>query len=209
MKFTIFSKALLSLFLVIAIGCTKDSEDQESLDTANSVILVSDVPGAATETQAIISQDGSFVFNYNSRNANSGQTDEDLIRGTQITIPLFDESPVDIRVGRWGTVTFSLVDTIDFGCSEELTEDQVNAIVDAAAASIVELEVSATFNDEPIDIMSNFRLEGISTFIDEEGECNSVLPWRLYLNPRPKGSYSLTFSFTGGDFERTINWVRP
>jgi hypothetical protein len=210
MKSNLYSKAMLALLSIAAIGCSHDNQIQENADTANSVILVDDVAGASNQTTAIISDDGTFVFKNNSRNANSNQTDEELIRGTRITIPLFDTDPIDIRVGRWGTVAFSLQGVFDSdSCGEPLTDDQIDQILESAEATIDALEVAGTFDGEPLELMPNFRTQGITNFDDGEGNCLFNLPWRFYINPQSPGAYTLTFSFTGGDFERSVNWVRP
>ena len=203
MKKSIQLIAFLALSTFMVVSCSTEGTETDS-DLQEESILLFDQEGIS-----IIQDDGIVFQPLDGRNPNSNQTDEELIRGTRVTIPLFDQSPIAIRVGRWGTVAFSIqVNGADpVLCEAPPTEEQVATILEDAMTFLENNNVEITFDGEVLDLESNFRTEGLA--IEEiAGFCTYNLPWRYYQNPRPAGDYELVFSSDLGSFSRTVSWER-
>ena len=202
MKKSFQAIGLLVLSVFLMVSCSTDNQDSDLLpDQELSFSIDQDV--------SILPDNGNALSELTNRNPNSNQTDEELIRGTRVTIPLFDESPVEIRVGRWATVTFSIQinDADPALCDGPVSDEQVATILDDAITFLENNSVEVTFNGEILDITENFRTEGLAV-TEINGVCTYNLPWRYYQNPRPRGDYELVFTINGVSYSRTVSWVR-
>jgi hypothetical protein len=207
MKKSIQLIAFLALSTFMVVSCSTEGSDTDS-DLQEESSLLLDQDGTS-----IIQDDGIVFQQLDSRNPNSNQTDEELIRGTRVTIPLFDQSPIAIRVGRWGTVAFSIqVNDADPAlCEAPPTEEQVATILEDAMTFLENNNVEITFDGEVLDLESNFRTEGLvieEAMVLGELRCTYNLPWRYYQNPRPPGDYELVFTANGASVSRTVSWER-
>jgi hypothetical protein len=143
---------------------------------------------------------------------NDNQTNEGLERGVGVSIPLFSNETVTVKTGTWVTLRFGLLDMLIEGseCPEEVSEEQVNFILDDVANYVAENEVSIFFDGEQIDLIPYFRTEGISTVFGTNSEGNTGcfyrIPWRYYVNPQAKGSYEFKFVIQGIEYTRMIAW---
>lgn len=133
--------------------------------------------------------------------------DPNYIRGVRVTIPLFDPTPVQVPTGSWVTIAFSIQGGLNPGaCPGELSQSQIDNIVDGAITFFEDSDVGVSFDGNPIDMPSNLLEDGISTVINNDGDCQYILPWRFYVNPQRPGTYTVLFSFEGVDYERTVTW---
>ncbi len=152
----------------------------------------------------------SFRLRNGTQEINDKQTDPNLIRGVSVRIPIFigESIPVEVPMGSWVTINFTLQDEVnEGGCPGSLTEEQINSILADSEESIEFFGISINFNGEEIDVLSNLRSDRIRLVINGIGNCQYILPFRYYLNPQAKGEYTLTATFRGTEFSRTISWV--
>lgn len=154
--------------------------------------------------------ENSLRLSNGTQEINDQQTDESLIRGQSVRIPIFpgEDVPVEVPMGSWVTINFTLQDILNEGnCPESLTEEQINSIL-ASSKEFIELsEFSINFNGEEIDVLSNLRSDRIRLVINGLGNCQYILPFRYYLKPQAKGDYTLTTMLEGVEYSRTISWV--
>lgn len=133
---------------------------------------------------------------------------DDLITGTLVTIPLFDESPVEVPLGSKITVAFSFQDVLDeANCDASLTQAQIDGIMADAFAFTDPNDLEIIFDGKEIDVNSFYAEDGISTVLNNIGDCTYILPWRYYVNPQKAGTYTLTTSLDGLSFSREVTWV--
>jgi hypothetical protein len=199
MKYSSF--ILLVSFLFLS-SCNKESlsfndplfDDQQIEDLFDSEINLNESQGLRNGTQKI----------------NVNQTDARLIRGTEVRIPVFasEREPVNVPVGSWITISFTLQDVVNEGpCEAPLTEEQISTYMTDAASFVEEFGLEISFDGEEIELVSNLRDDEIITVINNDGDCQYILPFRYYVNPQSKGSHTLGTVYDGVEYERTVTWV--
>jgi hypothetical protein len=199
MKYASF--ILLVSFLFLS-SCNKESlsvtdplfDDQQIEGIFESEINLNESQGLRNGTQRI----------------NVNQTDARLIRGTEVRIPFFQDErePVSVPTGSWITISFSLQDVVNEGeCEAALTEEQISTYMTDAASFVEEFGLEISLDGKQIEVSSNFRDDDIITVINNNGDCQYILPFRYYVNPQSKGSHTLGTVLDGVEYERTVIWV--
>jgi hypothetical protein len=139
----------------------------------------------------------------------ASQTNDDLERGTAVSIPLFpaERDEVTVKMGTWVTLRFSVQDNRPGTCPMAPTTEFNDEILDGAIQFVEDEDLAIAFDGQDIDVASHFRSEGLELiYVPQSDECVSRLPWRYYVNPQAKGSYEFTNDFRGFSFSRLISW---
>jgi len=206
MKFSYFTFLLFTV--LIAFSCNKDSLITENTSNDFHEIAIDDL------NSSIFDNDANSVFSLRNgtQKINDNQTNDDLTRGVRVRIPLFSSEPVNVDLGSWVTVQFSLQDDltpVSDVCPDNISQEHINTIMEDSESFIEDGDVRLLFNGEEIDVLSNLRSDRITTYkYTSDGNCRYILPYRFYLNPQSKGDYELTFWLEGIEYSRTISWVK-
>lgn len=190
-----FTYLLLFSFIFI-FSCTTDGV--ESTDPSLGITLINDVN---LTSKALLRSPNQSI--------NTNQTDDSFIRGTRVTLPNnFISETVEVPAGGWVTIAFSLQDIINEGpCQGNLSNDQINTIMEDAMLFIEEFGFELYFDGDQIDVFSNLRKNKIVTVTNFSGDCYSILPFRYYVNPQSIGEHTFTTNLDGVQYSRNINWV--
>lgn len=142
---------------------------------------------------------------------NDNQTNDALERGVGVSIPLFSTDTEVVKTGSWVTLRFGLLDLLVEGsdCPEELTQEQIDFILEDAIQYEEESDFSVFFDGTRIDLASYYRTEGITTVygtLDGITGCYYRIPWRYYVNPQSKGDHEFKCIFGEDEYVRTIRW---
>ena len=152
-----------------------------------------------------------FSLRNGTQRINDNQTNEGLERGVGVPIPLFSEETVIVKSGSWVTLRFGIQNLFAEGepCPEELSEEQIGNILEAALSFEETEDFAMYFDGEPIEIAPHFRTELIRTvFGTSQGitGCYSQIAWRYYLNPQSKGDHEFKVTFGDTEYSRIIRW---
>jgi hypothetical protein len=180
---------LLSLFILLT-SCSK--EDAAVIDSS-------------ADSQLLIVQ--ANRTNGNQR-INPNQTNARLVRGVEVSIPLFSQETVEVSTGSWITITFSIQDVVNLGpCQGPLSEAQITSIMEDAAIFITETGLEIDFDGNQIDILTHLRADEINTVINNLGDCQYILPFRYYVRPQSVGAHTLSMVLNGTNYSREVIWV--
>lgn len=134
---------------------------------------------------------------------NDNQTNDELVRGEGVAIPLFSGETVEVKTGTWVTLRYGFFGFFEGECPEDIT----SAILEEIYQYLDDNQVAIYFDGEEIDAKSWWRLEGLEISETEfPGFCTYRIPWRYYVNPQSKGDYEFNFVFLGVEYVRTISW---
>lgn len=199
MKFTYLSIFLAFLFLA---SCNKDSFnlDRTTENGLNELL---------TRENSAMLPNGLGV-----QKINDNQTDESLIRGVDVGLPLFDQTSVEVKAGSWVTLRFRVRDLLeeDGLCPEELSEEDVILIAERAKQFLIDDEISIYFDGELIDAALGFRSDYIDLVYGQDPQtgiigCYTFIQWRYYINPQSKGEHEYKLVYGEDTFTRSITWV--
>ena len=203
MRFSYF--ALLLCSVMIAFSCSRGNLLIE--DTSNNFheIAIVDL------TTSTFDNDASSVFSLRNgtQKINDNQTNDDLERGVAVPIPIFSEETVNVDMGSWVTVRFSVQGILLEGsCPSELTNEQIDEIIADTSNDEDIAGMRIWFDSEEIDVLTNFRTEKIYAVTNNNGNCQFINPWRYYVNPQSAGDHELKTLYDGVEYSRTISWVK-
>ncbi|MEN2281632.1 hypothetical protein AAGF08_05785 [Algoriphagus sp. SE2] len=201
-------KLAFLLLAMVSYSCSNVDFVNDDVN-ADSEVLSAESDFSLKSKDILISGN-SLRLRNGTQEINDQQTDPSLIRGESVRIPALsgEDVPVEVPMGSWVTINFTLQAEINEGeCPESLSEEQINSILADAENFIESVGLSIEFNGEEIDVFSNLRSDRIRLVINNSGNCQYILPFRYYLNPQAKGDYTLISMFGGVEYSRTISWV--
>lgn len=169
--------------------------------------------GCEKDTTIIDSSVNSEQYKPKSLNGNQkinpNQTDEHLIRGESVSIPLFSEETVEVRAGSWITITFSIQGLVNLGaCQVPLSEQQITSIMEDAEIFLEDIGFELSFDGNQLDVLTHLRADEISTVTNNDGDCWYILPFRYYVRPQSIGAHTLSTVLEGLEYSRQVIWVR-
>jgi hypothetical protein len=195
---------------IVSFSCSNLDLANDDLNNDSALELAEKDFNLLPLTKNNVISGNSMKLRNGTQEINNNQTDESLIRGVSVRIPLFENErePVVVKTGTWVTINFTFQGILVEGiCPESLTEEEINSILEGAEEFIELNEFSLNFNSEEIDVLSNFKADNIRIVVNNVGNCQYILPFRYYLNPQAKGVYTLTSMLEGVENSRTISWV--
>jgi hypothetical protein len=195
---------------IVSFSCSNLDLANDDLNNDSALELAEKDFNLLPLTNNNVISGNSMKLRNGTQEINDQQTDPNLIRGESVRIPIFpgEDVPVEVPMGSWVTINFTLQDVLNEGeCPENLTEEQINSILADSEETIEFFGLSISFNGEEIDVFSNLRSDKIALVINNDGNCQYILPFRYYLNPQAKGDYTLITIFEGVEYSRTISWV--
>jgi len=196
------------LLAMVSFSCSNVDFVNDDVN-ADPEVLVAESDFSLQSTDKLPSGN-SFRLRNGTQEINDNQTDPNLIRGVDVRLPIFpgQTGPIEVKTGSWVTFSFSLQEELNDGnCPGSLTEEDINSILSESKEFIESFEFSLSFNGDPIDIFSNLRSDRIGLVINNNGNCQYILPYRYYLNPQAKGDYIFSVMLDGVEYSRTISWV--